>query len=131
MPPSQRLCHVVTSLLGFDIAGGFILFVQVPASILQKWELAGQITDRFQVCICETKDSVRFHQRNGRQYIVGNIASTIDHHIRCDVPQAIDQLTGLHIAIGWVGVGSPPCVDLRRGADYMDISWLLGGWLYS
>lgn len=61
---TQCPCHVVTSLLGFDIAGGLILLIQIPARVLQERELAGQVADGFQVGVGETKDSVRFHQRH-------------------------------------------------------------------
>mgnify|MGYP000839355353 CR=1 FL=1 len=55
---------MVTSLLGFDIAGGLILLIQIPARVLQERELAGQVADGFQVGGYNLPDNILHEKAN-------------------------------------------------------------------
>ena len=83
---------MVRCLIGLHIGCHLILLVHVPLRPVQQRELTCKVVDALGVAVGKAQDTVRLHQRNGGENIVGDVAAAVHDDIGRDLTQAVQQL---------------------------------------
>ena len=112
---SQHLTDAVCRLEGLDIGRCLVLLILIPVQLPKERELAGQVTDGFQVAVGQPEDAVGLHERHGGEDVIGDIAGAVDDHIGGDLTQAADELLCLLLGAGRIGVLVFPLAQPQHG----------------